>query len=155
MKTQYKYQSEVGPLYITANENALCGIFWKKQNIGTISDPKDHLIILKTIKELEEFFSGKRKEFTVALELEGTPFQKSVWKELLKIPYGKTCSYQDLAKKLKNDKAFRAVGTANGKNPISIIVPCHRVITSSGTLGGYAGGLKIKEKLLALEKALI
>ena len=104
--------------------------------------------------QLEEYFAGTRKKFDVPLDLEGTDFQKKVWEELKKIPYGKTISYKTLAEKLGDVKSIRAVGKANGQNPIAIIIPCHRVIGSNGSLTGYAGGLDIKEKLLHLEGAL-
>jgi O-6-methylguanine DNA methyltransferase len=104
--------------------------------------------------QLKEYFAGTRKEFDVPLDIEGTDFQKRVWNELQNIPYGKTISYKSLSEKLGDVKAIRAVGKANGQNPIAIIIPCHRVIGANGTLVGYAGGLAIKEKLLHLEGAL-
>lgn len=107
----------------------------------------------KAYKQLNEYFEGKRKEFDLPLKLEGTKFQKQVWRELTKIPYGQTRSYKDIALAIANPKAVRAVGMANNKNPISIVIPCHRVIGSNGDLIGYAGGLEIKKELLNLEKA--
>ena len=104
--------------------------------------------------QLKEYFAGTRKEFDIPLDIEGTDFQKKVWNELQKIPYGKTISYKSLSEKLGDVKAIRAVGKANGQNPIAIIIPCHRVIGANGTLVGYAGRLAIKEKLLHLEGAL-
>ena len=104
--------------------------------------------------QLKEYFAGTRKDFDVPLDIEGTDFQKRVWNELRKIPYGKTISYKTLSEKLGDVKAIRAVGKANGQNPIAIIIPCHRVIGANGSLVGYAGGLAIKEKLLHLEGAL-
>ena len=104
--------------------------------------------------QLKEYFAGTRKEFDVTLDIEGTDFQKRVWNELRNIPYGKTISYKTLSEKLGDVKAIRAVGKANGQNPIAIIIPCHRVIGANGSLIGYAGGLAIKEKLLHLEGAL-
>ena len=104
--------------------------------------------------QLKEYFAGTRKEFDVPLDIKGTDFQKRVWNELQKIPYGKTISYKTLSEKLGDVKAIRAVGKANGQNPIAIIIPCHRVIGANGSLVGYAGGLAIKEKLLHLEGAL-
>lgn len=104
--------------------------------------------------QLNEYFAGTRKEFDVPLDIEGTDFQKKVWNELQKIPYGKTISYKTLSEKLGDVKAIRAVGKANGQNPVAIIIPCHRVIGATGNLVGYAGGLDIKEKLLHLEGAL-
>jgi len=103
------------------------------------------------IQQLREYFAGQREDFDLPLVLHGTPFQLSVWRNLQKIPYGKTVSYLDLAKKIGNPKAVRAVGLANGLNPIPIIVPCHRVIGSDGSLTGFGGGLPTKQKLLALE----
>ena len=104
--------------------------------------------------QLKEYFAGTRKEFDVPLDIEGTDFQKRVWNELQKIPYGKTISYKTLSEKLGDVKVIRAVGKANGQNPIAIIIPCHRVIGADGSLIGYAGGLLIKEKLLHIEGAL-
>jgi methylated-DNA-[protein]-cysteine S-methyltransferase len=112
-------------------------------------------ILQRTVTELEEYLAGKRQTFTVPLEVAGTPFQKKVWNALRRIPYGQTSSYKDVAGRIRHGKAMRAVGTANGCNPHAIIVPCHRVIAHDGTLGGYAGGLKIKSQLLALEGAAV
>jgi len=109
-------------------------------------------VIKETIKQLEEYFSHKRKAFDIKLLTVGTDFQKSVWSALEKIPYAQTSSYLNLAKKIGNEKAVRAVANANGANAISIIIPCHRIIGTDGKLTGYAGGLDIKEKLLNLEK---
>jgi len=101
--------------------------------------------------QLKEYFSGERKNFDLPLEIEGTEFQKGVWNELLKIPYGKTISYKELAVRLGDEKVIRAAASANGANPLPIVIPCHRVIGSDGSLIGYGGGLEIKEKLLVLE----
>lgn len=109
--------------------------------------------LAKCRSELDEYFVGQRREFTVPLDLHGTPFQMRCWNALLEIPYGQTCSYGDLARKVGSPNGFRAVGMANHDNPIPIIVPCHRVITSDRKLGGYGGGLDVKEKLLRLEGA--
>ena len=105
-------------------------------------------------RELEEYFEGKRRDFSVPLDLRGTDFQKKCWSALLKIPYGKVRTYADIAKTVGCPKGFRAVGMANHDNPVPIIVPCHRVLASDGTLGGYGGGLDVKRKLLELEGAL-
>ncbi len=102
-------------------------------------------------KELQEYFEGRRKEFTFNCDPDGTDFQKKVWKELLNIPYGKTVSYLDMARKLGDEKVIRAAASANGKNPIAIVIPCHRVIGSDGSLTGYAGGIDKKEWLLSHE----
>jgi methylated-DNA-[protein]-cysteine S-methyltransferase len=105
-------------------------------------------------RELAEYFAGKRRQFSFPLDLRGTPFQLSCWRALLKIPYGETRTYADIARAVGQPQAFRAVGMANNRNPIAIVVPCHRVIASDGTLCGYGGGLDIKRKLLELEGAL-
>jgi len=153
---QIKFQSEIGPIFLVASEKGLHGVYWKEMKIeyampktqGTAMD-----ILKETQKQLEQYLKGQRKVFDLPLDATGTDFQKRVWLELSKIPYGKTFSYSEIAKKIQNDRAVRAVGTANGRNPISLIVPCHRVIAADGTLGGYAGGLEIKEKLLRLEQS--
>ncbi len=147
--------SKVAPLYLVASEQNLLGVHWTQQNVPMLSsltrkDPASS-ILSRAVTQLKEYFKGEREEFDLPLDAEGTEFQKRVWKQLQQIPYGQTRSYQEIARKVRNPKACRAVGTANGRNPLSIIVPCHRVITSSGTLGGYAGGLNVKEKLLRLE----
>ena len=109
-------------------------------------------ILIPVVSQLEEYFAGNRKIFDLQLDMRGTNFQKQVWKLLLEIPFGQTISYMDIAKKLDDPKKIRAVGNANGKNPVSIIVPCHRVIGSDGSLTGYAGGLWRKEWFLNHEK---
>lgn len=109
-------------------------------------------ILIEAKKQLSEYFQGKRSDFDLTMEAQGTEFQKKVWARLSQIPFGETRSYKDIAIELKDKNACRAVGTANGKNPLSIFVPCHRVISSDGSLGGYAGGLEIKTKLLRLEQ---
>lgn len=103
------------------------------------------------VAELQEYFAGKRCEFSIPLDLRATPFQRAVYRELQRVPYGKTCTYGELALQIGNPKALRAVGTANATNPIPIIIPCHRVVAAGGKLGGYAGGRELKERLLALE----
>ena len=154
-RSQWIMSSPVGPLHLVASDKGLEGIHWSKQEVPVTpslkGSGKEIRILAQAVKQLEEYFAGKRKTFKVPLELKGTVFQKKVWGELLKIPYGKTRAYKDIACGIRNKKAMRAVGTANGKNPISIIVPCHRVIAADGTLGGYFGGLKAKRKLLDLE----
>ena len=105
----------------------------------------------KEINQILEYFRGKREKFNIKFSLQGTKFQKKVWLEMLKIPYGKTISYWELAKKIKNENALRAVGTACGKNPVPVIIPCHRVISKDGSLGGFGGGLELKSKMLELE----
>ncbi|HVZ15592.1 MAG TPA: methylated-DNA--[protein]-cysteine S-methyltransferase, partial [Terriglobales bacterium] len=122
-----------------------------RQKDGWIEAPT---ALAATHRELDEYFQGMRREFTVPLDLHGTDFQLRCWNALLEIPYGSTCSYADLARKVGSPRGFRAVGMANHDNPIPIIVPCHRVITSDHKLGGYGGGLDVKEKLLELEGAV-
>lgn len=155
IRSQWRMNSKIGPLYLTASEEGLQGIFRKKQKTPLIRSLKKTdsaaRILLKTVRQLEEYLAGKRKKFNLPLDTTGTPFQKKVWEELRKIPYGKTCSYKDIANRIKNPKAVRAVGGANGRNPLCIIVPCHRVIANNGSLGGYSGGLEMKHRLLSLE----
>ena len=153
---QMKIESSIGPLYLVASTVGLQGIFWKKQNapITMGKNNAEEIILKKTIAQIEEYLAGKRKEFELPLDIIGTDFQKKVWQQLTKIPYGETRSYKDIAIALKDENASRAVGTANGRNPLSIIVPCHRVISSDGSMGGYAGGLDIKKMLLELERKM-
>lgn len=135
---------------IVIEEDAITRLLFNKTS--------DHYIEKETkwhrlaFKELREYFNGERKVFTVPLNPAGTKFQKQVWNALLEIPYGQTASYQDIAVLINNQKAVRAVGNANGKNPIPIIIPCHRVIQKDGSLGGYTGGVDIKKTLLDLER---
>ena len=114
--------------------------------------PEDDAVIKQTRRELYEYFAGKRRDFTIPLDYPGTPFETKVWDELLRIPYGETRSYEQLAKITSSKGAVRAVGSANGRNRIAIVIPCHRVVNKSGALGGYGGGLWRKQTLLALEQ---
>lgn len=148
-----KITSPLGPLYLVASEKGLKGLYKKLQPCPIIKNSKDNKYLKLGFEQLELYFAGRLKIFSVSLDLDGTDFQKIVWRSLTKIPYGQTRSYKDIAKKIGKPKAFRAVGTANGKNPLCIIVPCHRVIAADGSLGGYSGGLKMKTKLLKLEKS--
>jgi methylated-DNA-[protein]-cysteine S-methyltransferase len=153
---QWQMDSQIRPIYLVASATGLQGIFWHKQNVPMAKSLKGATPEVKILKqavcELEEYFLGKRTQFNLPLEMSGTKFQKQVWTQLSKIPYGKTCSYKDVASRIKNPKAMRAVGTANGKNPFCIVIPCHRVIAADGSIGGYTGGLDIKVKLLTLEQ---
>jgi methylated-DNA-[protein]-cysteine S-methyltransferase len=152
-KLQMKIASKIGSLYLVGSAQSLHGVFWEKQNVAMVSKNDEAFSFLKkSEKQITEYLDGKRQKFDLPLEAEGTDFQKKVWKELARIPYGETRSYKDIAIAIKNPKACRAVGTANGKNPLSIIVPCHRVISADGSMGGFGGGLDIKEKLLVIEK---
>ena len=141
----------VGHLVLESDGDVLIGIWLPSQAATTRGDGHDAPPVLKdTATQLEEYFAGERTEFTVPMELDGTAFQKDVWTELTRIPYGKTISYGELARRVGRPKGPRAVGQANGKNPIPIIVPCHRVLASTG-IGGYGGGLPMKRTLLAVE----
>ena len=157
MQLSYLYMdSPVGQLKLVANEHALVAILWDNENpkrvrLAELIEEVSHPILLNTQQQLIEYFSGQRKVFDILLDFEGTDFQKQVWSALLTIPYGETRSYKQIAQQLGNEKAVRAVGAANGKNPISIIAPCHRVIGAGGALVGFAGGLDKKEILLRLE----
>ena len=145
--------SPVGKLTLVASKNGLVAIDVRNnaKQVVTAKDASAQSILLKTKKQLEQYFAGKRTSFDVALDLVGTEFQVKAWRALCLIPFGKTITYGQQASNIKKPKAFRAVGSANGKNPIPIIVPCHRVVASDGSLGGYSLGLKMKKQLLALE----
>ena len=158
------YDSPFGSLIIVADQTALHFLNWMETNASIqtneldqtwILDRKiDNILLSKTELQLKEYFQGKRRKFDIPLNIHGTSFQKKAWNELKKIPYGKTISYQAQAEQIGHPKAHRAVGGANGKNPIGIIIPCHRVIGSNGRLTGFSGGLDLKKKLLQLEKAI-
>ena len=150
--------SPVGQLRLMASDKGLCAVLFnsgrdaKVSFNGGMERNDEHPILKKAEAQLAEYFSGKRKKFDVKLDMRGTVFQINAWRELQNIPYGKTISYGEQAKRLGDAKKSRAVGMANGRNPLSIIVPCHRVIGASGALTGFGGGLKTKEYLLDLEK---
>lgn len=149
------YHSPLGIMTLQACEQGLLGAWFETETtmpteLGVKSE--QCTILINTIKQLDEYFSGKRTIFTLPLAAKGTEFQQSVWQALCKIPYGETWNYQQIAEAIGNPKAVRAVGLANGRNPISIIVPCHRVIGKSGKLTGYAGGINRKASLLELER---
>ena len=164
MNTKQKVQNEpvrnelviaspVGKLRLVASEKGLVAIDVRKnvKQEVTAKNPSAQAVLIQTKKQLEQYFAGKRTTFDVALDLVGTEFQVQAWRALCRIPFGKTISYGQQAANIKKPKAFRAVGSANGKNPIPIIVPCHRVVASDGSLGGYSLGLRMKKQLLALE----
>lgn len=147
--------SPVGTLKLLANSVALTAILWENEVLpplvkGTPETP-NHPVLREADKQLQEYFAGKRQTFSVNLDFHGTEFQKCVWQELLRIPYGKTETYAHIAQKVGRPRAVRATGGTIGKNPLPIIAPCHRVIGSNGKLTGFAGGLKIKKILLHLE----
>ncbi|MBH1988694.1 MAG: methylated-DNA--[protein]-cysteine S-methyltransferase [Myxococcaceae bacterium] len=135
-------------LRIETNEHAITGVYFSDLAISDGHPP----LIAQVLKELEEYEQGLRQEFTVPLELKGTEFQLRVWAALQRIPYGQTRTYAEIAKEIGSPQAARAVGLANSKNPISILVPCHRVIGANGKLTGYAGGIPNKAKLLEIEQ---
>ncbi len=148
--------SPVGELTLVAKDDALTAILWPNDRPGRVklgpqSRNDNYPVLQETRKQLEEYFAGRRKKFDIRLQMEGTPFQQKVWRMLLAIPFGETRSYGQLAKEAGNPAASRAVGAAIGRNPISIVAPCHRVVGSSGKLTGFAGGLDAKRDLLALE----
>jgi methylated-DNA-[protein]-cysteine S-methyltransferase len=147
-------ESPIGPLLLAGNEDGLHELWFVEGRRKKQPHPQweeNDKPFATAINQLREYFAGKREQFALPLVLDGTPFQLSVWRNLRTIPYGKTVSYLDLAIEIGNRKAVRAVGLANGSNPIPIIVPCHRVIGSNGSLTGFGGGLPVKQKLLALE----
>lgn len=146
--------SDIGIWELTEKDGFIISLDYKGKN-ETYKIQRESPLIKEGQKQLEEYFKRKRKAFDLPLKLEGTDFQKRVWEALLTIPYGEVCSYQDIARKVGNIKAVRAVGGANNKNPIAIIVPCHRVIGKDGSLVGYGGGLQVKEFLLSLEKSSV
>jgi methylated-DNA-[protein]-cysteine S-methyltransferase len=150
--------SRVGLLKLVANDLALVAILWenddpKRVRLGSLVEDVDHPILCLAEQQLGEYFAGARKSFDLPLDFAGTPFQKKVWSELLNIPFGQTRTYGQIANAIGKPRAFRAVGAANGKNPISIVAPCHRVIGKDGSLTGFAGGLEAEECLLGIEAA--
>ncbi len=151
--TQLRLKTKLGNLYLTASEKQLEGVFWQPQNDTDITDEteKTNEILKEAAKQITEYLDGERKHFSLKVKPKGTPFQQKVWQELAKIPYGQTISYKDLAAKANAKLAARAVGTAMAKNPLCIILPCHRVLPVSGKVGNYAGGPAIKSKLLKIE----
>lgn len=150
-----RIESALGPLLLTADDAGLRSISFENGRHPARPHPswqKDDGRLNETVRQLRAYFAGKLEKFDLPLAPEGTAFQLKVWRELCEIPYGATISYGELARRIRNPNAARAVGLANGSNPIPIVIPCHRVIGSDGSLTGYGGGLPIKEKLLALEQ---
>lgn len=148
--------SPIGKLKLVANGLKLAAILWEddKPNrvpLGAMHEEENSPILVETERQLNEYFGGKRNRFELELDFVGTEFQRKVWEALLTIPYGETRNYGEIARQIGNVKAVRAVGAATGRNPISIIAPCHRVIGASGDLTGFAGGLRAKKTLLTLE----
>lgn len=161
MQLVYMYMdSPVGALKLVAHDHALVAVMWdnedhKRVRLAELIEDHQHPMLLRVKKQLEQYFAGQRQQFDLPLDFQGTDFQQQVWQTLLTIPYGETRSYKEIAVQIGNEKAVRAVGAANGKNPISIIAPCHRVIGSGGALVGFAGGLDKKQILLSLEQSQI
>ncbi|HMC60605.1 MAG TPA: methylated-DNA--[protein]-cysteine S-methyltransferase [Candidatus Solibacter sp.] len=173
METLYhvNYESPVGPLFLRASAKGLVALEFELKPVDPRSsaqpvrrsrpeEPKDKFTgqesfdhLRPYIVELDEYFAGHRRAFSFPLDLRGTGFQLACWSALLKIPYGETRSYADIARAVGKPQAFRAVGMANNRNPVAIVVPCHRVVASNGTLCGYGGGLDLKRRLLELEGA--
>jgi methylated-DNA-[protein]-cysteine S-methyltransferase len=151
------FDSPIGVLKLVASSFGLAAVLWenddpKRVRIGPTSEDAADAILIEARRQLKAYFAGDLKVFTLRLDFRGTDFQKSVWEALLTIPFGETRSYSDIACQIAKPKASRAVGAANGRNPISIIAPCHRVIGSNGALTGFAGGIAAKEYLLRLER---
>ncbi len=151
MNCFYKYRTIIGPLFILENNGSIVGISNKVE--GWQGTYKETEVIKETYRQLSEYLDGKRDSFDIPIKTQGTDFQEKVWNALKQIPYGETRSYKDIAIAIGKPKAMRAVGMANNRNPIMIVIPCHRVIGANGQLIGYGGGLDVKEKLLTLEKA--
>jgi len=154
MKYFYKFSYKFCNLFIAENNGVICNVSFNKEAVQNGFEKSETGLIKKVSVQLDEYFNGKRKTFDLPIVLNGTDFQMKIWKSLQKIPYGKTQSYGELAAAIGNPKACRAAGMANNKNPIAIIVPCHRVIGQDGNLTGYAGGLEIKKQLLELEQLI-
>jgi len=152
-KKLYKtyYRSEIGLLEIVGTDSAVKAVHFIEEEQATPNDTPLPAVVTDCVAQLAEYFAGQRHQFSLKLAPEGTEFQQKVWQQLVTIPYGQVVSYLDIARAIGNEKAVRAVGAANGQNPISIIVPCHRVIGSNGRLTGYGGGLWRKAWLLAHE----
>ncbi|HEY4533292.1 MAG TPA: methylated-DNA--[protein]-cysteine S-methyltransferase [Fusobacterium sp.] len=152
MKYYIKYISPVADLYLVEERGQLIEISFHRLEHQEEMEEKRTELLEEVERQLQEYFAGRLQHFDLPLHPQGTEFQKKVWKALMSIPYGETRSYGEIAKRIGNEKAVRAVGGANHVNPISIVIPCHRVIGKNGTLTGYGGGLKIKETLLTLER---
>ena len=153
-------ETPVGRLTLVASDKGLAAILWQNDPPGRVRlrlDQEDdrHPVLLAAERQLNEYFAGTRTAFEIPLDMSGTDFQRQVWQALLRIPYGETRSYQEIAAELGRPTAARAVGAANGRNPLSIVAPCHRVVGASGALTGFAGGLDVKARLLALERGCV
>ena len=150
----YTFHTPIGFLTIREEEQKLTNLFWRAASEKMMKNERHSDLLHEVYTQVNEYFAGRRRQFDVALKYEGTPFQQSVWRQLQKIPYGETRSYQEIAIGIGNEKAVRAVGQANNKNPIMIIIPCHRVIHKNGDITGFACGVEVKQYLLDLEKGM-
>jgi O-6-methylguanine DNA methyltransferase len=161
METLFSFRtsSPVGPLFFAASDKGLVRLEFEariqKLDAKTTQLKESRQALAPYVCQLNEYFAGQRREFSFSLDLRGTEFQLACWRAVLEIPYGETRSYRDIARAIGHPHAFRAVGMSNNRNPVAIVVPCHRVIASSGSLCGYGGGLDIKRKLLDLEQAQV
>ena len=151
-----RMSSPVGTLTLVATDQGLAAILWENDRphrvrLNLAAEQNGHPVLVEAERQLAEYFAGRRKQFALKMDVSGTPFQRKVWNALLTIPFGETRSYRQIAEQIGNPRAVRAVGAANGRNPLSIVAPCHRVVGSTGTLTGFAGGLDVKARLLAFE----
>ena len=155
----YKWMdSPVGKLRLVASEQGIAAILWETEDrrrvrVNLAAEDETHPVLVEAERQLNEYFAGRRKTFDLKLDFTGTSFQQKVWRALLAVPFGETRSYREIARQIGNPDATRAVGAANGRNPISIVAPCHRVIGSTGKLTGFAGGREAKAYLLSLEQS--
>jgi len=154
MNATMRVTAPFGALYLAEEDGAITHLLFSGERISAETATGSTELLRRAQKQLEEYFSGKRKDFDLPLNPAGTPFQKKVWQALREIPYAQTRSYKEIAEKIGCPKGMRAVGMANNRNPISIIVPCHRVIGANGKLVGYGGGLEVKDYLLRLERGI-
>lgn len=154
MTDSYTFNTPIGFLTIREEEQKLTELFWEANSVQTMKNELHSDFLYEVYTQVNEYLTGRRKQFDVPLKYQGTQFQQSVWQELQKIPYGQMRSYQEIAIGIGNEKAVRAVGQANNKNPIMIIIPCHRVIHKNGDITGFACGVEVKRYLLDLEKGM-
>ncbi len=150
MKKQFSYKTKIGNLYITEENSFIVGVSNRNNQFDAVE--METLLMRETITQINEYLDGMRDTFQIPILATGTKFQKLVWQEITKIPYGETASYKDIAERINNSRAIRAVGMAAGKNPLMVLVPCHRVVSADGKPGGYSGGEKTKQFLLNLEQ---
>lgn len=156
MKKYFFYDFPIGIIGIVEDQQCICEVYFSRERVEKANAIECRTPLLEeAAKQLKEYFDGRRKEFDLPFSIKGTDFQEKVWNVLLTIPYGQTRSYKEIAEQIGNPKACRAVGMANNKNPLMILVPCHRVVGKDGNLTGYAGGLELKKTLLELEQQSI